>query len=89
MTAASEAWSIFLSVFFLAYLSPKHIFGMELAGVIEAAGPAVSAFQAGDEVFGIIGGFNFGTHAEYICLRETSPIAVRPANVHGRRGCGL
>lgn len=89
MTAASEARSIFLPVFFLAYLSPKTYSRYGACRVIEAAGPAVSAFQAGDEVFGITGGLSFGTHAEYICLRETSPIAVRPANVHGRGGYGL
>ena len=50
---------------------------MELAGVVEAVGAAVSEFQVGDEVFGIKGGAN----AEYICVRERGVLAHKPAGI--------
>ncbi len=53
--------------------------GVELAGEIEAVGAAVSQFKVGDHVFGSPPGF--GAHAEYICLRETAPLAHKPAGV--------
>jgi NADPH:quinone reductase-like Zn-dependent oxidoreductase len=68
--------------FFFGLLKPrKHILGTELAGVIEAVGKDVQTFQVGDEVFGITGGINFGTHAEYICLPESAPITAKPVNM--------
>jgi NADPH:quinone reductase-like Zn-dependent oxidoreductase len=51
--------------------------GMELAGVVEAVGAAVTEFEVGDEVFGIRGGAN----AEYICVREGGVLAHKPAGM--------
>jgi NADPH:quinone reductase-like Zn-dependent oxidoreductase len=51
---------------------------MELAGEVEAVGAAVHEFQVGDEVFGVTG---FGTHAEYVCVRETAGVALKPAGM--------
>jgi len=66
----------FVSRFFTGLRRPKRrILGMEFAGVIEAVGPAVSEFAAGDEVFGVKGS---GAHAEYIAARESAPIAHKP-----------
>jgi NADPH:quinone reductase-like Zn-dependent oxidoreductase len=48
--------------------------GSELAGEVEAVGAAVSEFQVGDRVFGVSAG-TFGANAEYICLRESGPLA--------------
>src|ERR1700761_8131455 len=44
------------------------VLGVEMAGSVEAAGPGVSAFQAGEEVYGLVGGVGGvpGTLAEYI-----------------------
>jgi len=51
--------------------------GMELAGVVEAVGAAVTEFELGDEVFGVRGGAN----AEYVCVRETGVLAHKPAGM--------
>ncbi|MFT4999800.1 MAG: NADPH:quinone reductase-like Zn-dependent oxidoreductase, partial [Planctomycetota bacterium] len=50
-----------------------------LAGVIEAVGKNVTSFKPGDEVFADTG-TGFGGHAEYITLRETAAIAMKPEN---------
>ena len=66
---------------FKAFLRPKqHILGSELSGEVEAVGAAVSGFAVGDYVFGVNAG-TFGAHAEYICMRETAPLARMPANM--------
>jgi NADPH:quinone reductase-like Zn-dependent oxidoreductase len=51
--------------------------GLELAGVVEAVGAAVTEFKVGDDVFGIRGGAN----AEYICVRESGVLAHKPAGM--------
>ncbi len=68
---------------FAGFLRPKRrILGLEFAGEVEAVGSAVTEFAAGDEVFGIQG-FNrpYGAHAEFICMRESDPIAHKPAGM--------
>jgi len=60
---------------------PRHrILGTELAGDVEAAGPAVTEFTPGDAVFGVKA-WKFGAHAEYICMRERAALAPKPAGV--------
>jgi NADPH:quinone reductase-like Zn-dependent oxidoreductase len=69
----------FISRFFTGLRRPKRrILGMELAGEVEAVGAAVSEFEAGDEVFGVNG---FGAHAEFVCMRESAPLAHKPAGM--------
>jgi NADPH:quinone reductase-like Zn-dependent oxidoreductase len=58
----------------------KNILGSELSGKIEAIGKDVKTFKPGDPVFGL-STYNFGTHAEYICLPETGSITTMPANM--------
>jgi NADPH:quinone reductase-like Zn-dependent oxidoreductase len=53
--------------------------GVEMAGVVEAVGSAVSGFKVGDEVFGQPR--LFGTHAEFICLPERAPFTHKPTGM--------
>ena len=54
------------------------ILGMEFSGVVEAVGPQVSRFHPGDEVFGSPL-FKLGAHAEYVCVPQDGPVALKPA----------
>ncbi len=68
----------FFSRFFTGLRRPKHrVLGGELAGEVAAVGSSVTEFAVGDRVFGACG---FGAHAEYVCVRESQPIAHMPAN---------
>src|SRR6266851_8677278 len=58
----------------------RRILGSEFAGEVEAAGAAVTEFAVGDRVFGNTG-MRFGTHAEFVCVRESGKIAPMPAGV--------
>jgi NADPH:quinone reductase-like Zn-dependent oxidoreductase len=72
----------FLIRLFFGLRRPKQrILGTELAGEIEAVGPAVTKFAVGDQVFGSTNAFRTGAHAEYIALGESAPIAHMPAGM--------
>ena len=64
----------FIRVFTGLRRPKRRISGIELAGVVEALGAAVTQFRLGDEVFGIKGGAN----AEYVCVRESGALAEKP-----------
>ena len=65
----------------LGWTAPRrNVLGMVLSGEVDAVGPDVRSFKAGDQVFG----FNrhlFGTYAEYVCWPEDGLLATRPANL--------
>ena len=66
---------------FTGLTRPRHrILGSELAGDVEAVGPAVTGFTPGDAVFGVKA-WTFGAHAEYVCMRESTALAPKPAGV--------
>jgi NADPH:quinone reductase-like Zn-dependent oxidoreductase len=65
---------------------PKRIVsGMEFAGVVEEVGADVTAFAAGDEVFGIRGGAN----AEYVAVKESGVIAHKPQPLSFEEAAGV
>jgi NADPH:quinone reductase-like Zn-dependent oxidoreductase len=69
----------FFARVFIGLLRPKRkILGMELAGEVEAVGAAVTEFEVGDSVFGVK---SFGAHAEFVCMRESGPVAHKPADL--------
>jgi NADPH:quinone reductase-like Zn-dependent oxidoreductase len=69
----------FIVRLFTGLRRPKRkILGMELAGEVESVGAAVTEFEVGDHVFGVKG---FGAHAEFVCMRESAPLAHKPANM--------
>ncbi|MBN9390936.1 MAG: NAD(P)-dependent alcohol dehydrogenase [Chloroflexi bacterium] len=57
------------------------IFGMELAGEVEAVGQAVTRFKAGDQILTSTMENGFGAHAEYKCLREDGAVVSKPASM--------
>ena len=51
--------------------------GVDFAGTVEAVGKSVTHFKPGDEVFG---GAD-GAVAEYVAVRESRAVTLKPANV--------
>src|SRR6266513_6008684 len=51
--------------------------GVDYAGTVEAVGKNVTQFKPGDEVFG----GRDGAFAEYVCVRESRSVVLKPANM--------
>lgn len=67
---------------FLGWSKPKHpVLGTGFSGEIVEIGECVKKFQVGDYVFGE-SIFGSGTNTEYICIKETALVLVKPKNVH-------
>ena len=66
------------------------ILGIDLAGVVAAVGPGVSAFRVGDEVYGMTGGVGGvqGSLAEYAAV-DASLLAPKPAHFSMREAAAL
>ena len=67
---------------FTGLFKPKQaVTGSDFAGQVEATGPAVKSFKAGDKVMGFGGVFGIGSHAQYITFPETKGIVLMPGNI--------
>lgn len=63
---------------YMGLLRPRiRTLGMELAGVVEAVGSAVTRFAVGDRVLGATEA-SLGAHAEHICLPQSGSLAAMP-----------
>jgi NADPH:quinone reductase-like Zn-dependent oxidoreductase len=51
--------------------------GVDFAGTVEAVGKNVTKYKPGDEVFG----GRTGAFAQYVCVRESRAVALKPANI--------
>ena len=67
--------------FFAGLAKPRvTILGSEFAGEIASVGPGVSAFEAGDRVFGFSED-RFGAHAEFLTMPADGAIVSMPADL--------
>jgi NADPH:quinone reductase-like Zn-dependent oxidoreductase len=66
--------------FVLGFTKPrKPVLGVEFSGVVDAIGKNVTRFKTGDAVYALTLN-QFGAYAEYICLNEKKPMALKPVN---------
>jgi NADPH:quinone reductase len=66
------------------------VLGIDMAGVVDAVGPGVSAFKVGDEVYGMTGGVGGiqGALAQYAAV-DADLLAPKPANLSMREAAAL
>jgi len=65
---------------YFGFRKPRNsVLGVELAGEVTAIGKKVTQFKLGDQVVAM-NGLSFGAHAQYICLSEEDPVALKPVN---------
>jgi NADPH:quinone reductase-like Zn-dependent oxidoreductase len=79
--AGFRSAAYFVSRFWTGLFKPKHqILGCEYAGVVEAVGKHVTAYQKGDSIFGY-NDKTCGGHGEYVTVAETDTVALKPENL--------
>src|SRR5580704_3020657 len=66
------------------------VLGMDMAGVVAAAGAGVTAFKPGDEVYGMVGGVGGlqGTLAEFV-VADAALLARKPKTLSMRESAAL
>lgn len=71
----------FVARLFSGLFKPKlNTLGSDLSGVITAVGEHVDKFKVGDAIFGATG-LSLGANAQYLCLPQDAPIALKPDNL--------
>ncbi len=79
----------FIVRFFAGLRRPRaRTLGNEFAGVVEAIGEGVTRFAVGDRVFGVDQG-RFGSNAELMITKETSPVAAMPDDMSFDDGAAM
>ena len=79
----------FITRFFNGLTKPKHsIPGDVLAGEIEAVGKDVTLYKTGEQVFAACA-MTQGGQAEYICLPESGPLALKPSRMSYEEAAGV
>jgi NADPH2:quinone reductase len=66
------------------------VLGMDMAGIVETVGPGITAFRAGDEVFGMVGGVGGlqGTLAEFI-VADAALLGPKPKALTMKQAAAL
>jgi NADPH:quinone reductase len=66
------------------------VLGLDMAGIVEETAPGVTAFRAGDEVYGMVGGVGGlqGTLAEFVAV-DADLLAHKPRNLSMRQAAAL
>jgi NADPH:quinone reductase-like Zn-dependent oxidoreductase len=65
----------------LGVLRPKHqLLGVDIAGQVEAVGPGVTRFKAGDQVYANLLDHGYGGFADYVAV-PVSVMALKPASL--------
>jgi len=66
------------------------VLGLDMAGVVHAVGPGVTAFKAGDEVYGLTGGVGGlqGSLAEFVAV-DSHLLAPKPTNLAPREAAAI
>lgn len=79
----------FIARIFTGLLKPKHpIPGDVLAGEIEAVGKDVTLFKKGDQIYAACA-MTQGGQAEYICMPQDGPLALKPSNMNYEEAAGV
>ena len=79
----------FITRIFTGLLKPTHpIPGDVLSGEIEAVGRDVTQYKKGDQVFAACA-MTQGGQAEYICLPQAGPRALKPSNMNHEEAVGV
>lgn len=66
------------------------VLGLDMAGIVQETAPGVTAFKAGDEVYGMVGGVGGlqGTLAEFVAV-DADLLAHKPASLSMREAAAL
>jgi NADPH:quinone reductase-like Zn-dependent oxidoreductase len=75
-------------LFFGLFRPKKNILGHVFSGEIVAVGASASRFKPGDTVFGTTS-MRLGAFAEYLCLPEKAPLALKPENLSHAEAAAL